>query len=125
MFSFDPQLATAKDRLRRALGDTDATSPLREDAEYLATITNASDDESLALAVLARGLAAEYAQLPDSISSDGTSISWRERVKTWLTIATSASTMSVTLTSGVTSGVLMRDDDGIDNEYSSPRYWWN
>ena len=87
--TFNPLLATALDRIRRAVGDTDVepdTNALRTDEEIVAVVDRTAD-ERLAIIEIASGLAVQYAQLPDSISDEGTTISWRERVKTWLAIA--------------------------------------
>jgi len=85
--SFSTGLETATDRMRAALGDRDCTHPLRQDEEYEANLALAGD-ELLATAVMAEGLAAEFAQRVDAYSeSGGISVRWSERVKTWLALA--------------------------------------
>jgi len=120
-FAFDPTLATAADRLRRGLGDTVAPG-LRSDEEYEATLIR-YPDEALALAVMAEGLAVEYAQRPDSISDDGTTITWRERVKTWLALAKSARSLTVTTMTTMTSLATSREGDDLTSQYAAPMWW--
>jgi hypothetical protein len=45
-------------------------------------------DEAAAIREIARGLAARYASEPDSISDNGTALTWRERIAHWNRIAT-------------------------------------
>lgn len=120
-FSFDPTLATAADRLRRGLGDTVAPG-LRSNEEYAATLVR-YPDEALALAVMAEGLAVEYAQQPDSISDEGTTITWRERVRTWLALAKSARSLTVTTTTTMTSLGTTREADDTTSQYAAPMWW--
>ncbi len=84
--TFDQALPTAKDRVRRALGDADITDAIRQDEEYAAQLARTTDERET-IAIMAEGLAAEYARKPDSLSDADGSISWRERVKTWLELA--------------------------------------
>lgn len=84
--TFVNTLPTAKDRMRFALGDVAVAAPLEQDETYAATLTLYG--EELGTAVMAEALASRYAQKPDSLSDDSGSISWRERVKTWLALAT-------------------------------------
>ena len=129
-FLFDEELTTAVDRLRRGLGDTIAPG-LRSDEEYEATLIR-YPDEALALAVMAEGLAVEYAQKPDSISDAGTTITWRERVKTWLALAGSARILVVATAtaagSAVTSLQATREDEYWPGEHARVRAhtptWW-
>ncbi len=81
--AFNPSLSTARDRVRLAVGDTGST-PLMPGGEttYDALIAAASS-EAAAVTASARALAAYYATQPDSISSSGESLSWRERVSQW------------------------------------------
>lgn len=84
--TFDNALPTAKDRMRRAVGDIDVDAvPLEQDETYLAALAQFGED--LGTAVIAEGLAARYAQRPTSISDDSGSISWGDRVKTWIAVA--------------------------------------
>lgn len=87
--TYDNSLPTAKDRIRNQLADIDMAAPLRPDEEYLAAIANAgsvTNAEALATLFMAQSLASEYAQLPVTISDDGTTLSWPDRVKTWQAI---------------------------------------
>lgn len=81
--TFDPALTDALDRLRFRLGDTDTTNALLPDETITALLTLHSDDEDLAALALARGLIQRYAQEPTSVSVDGMSVSWGERVESW------------------------------------------
>lgn len=125
-FTFDPTLPTAVDRLRRALGDTTAPG-LRTNEEVAATLAR-YPDEALALAVLAEGLAVEFAQKPDSISDEGTTVTWRDRVKTWLAIASGARTLAAlasATTGGMASSVATtRAYDEQPSQYARPLGWW-
>jgi hypothetical protein len=120
-WSYDPLLATAKDRVRHSIGDTDATNPLRQDETIAAAIS--SDGEAMATAILAEGLAAQYAQEPDSFGSVGLSVSWRERVKTWLALAERSRAIA-SATEATTIGVsVMTRDDLTTSEYVRPEWW--
>jgi len=101
--TFDGNLATARDRVRFNVGDIIidiSTDPLgvalRPDEQYDAVISQTAT-EDLATAVMAESLAAEYGVVPDSISDDGTSLSWRDRVATWLAIAKAARSRSASV----------------------------
>ena len=126
-FTFDATLVTATDRLRRGLGDAVAPG-LRSNEEYAATLVRYSD-EAMALAVIAEGLAVEYAQQPDSISDEGTTITWRDRVKTWLALAGSARALVASTTtaasSAATSLATTREGDDDPSEYARPMWWPN
>lgn len=84
--TYDENLPTAKDRMRQLLWDTDMENVLRPDEEYLARLEGYAT-ETEATAVMAESLAAQFAQEPDSVNTDGTAVSWRDRVKTWLELA--------------------------------------
>ena len=90
--AFDPTLADPTSRLRFDLGDT-ATVALLPDATYTAVLARhtagdpAVTDEQKATRDLARALAARYAIEPDSISADGSKLTWGERVAQWNLIA--------------------------------------
>lgn len=122
-FTYSPQLLTARDRVRHAVGDTDPAAPLREDATIDAFLVIAGEDG--AVAALAEGLAAEFARKPDSIGSDGSSISWRERVKTWLAVAQQARAGGADGGGAAGSFVAGRDGDAA-SEYRRPKAgaWW-
>jgi hypothetical protein len=91
--TYDPALATARDRLRRELGDV---GTLKDDAgESLYLIPDATYDAMLSqhgynesLARLAEGLAAEKAQEPVEYDDEArVRVRWTDRIKTWLAIA--------------------------------------
>lgn len=117
--TFDPNLPTAKDRIRRLLGDADVANALRQDEDYVAAIA-LYPDEAEAAAFVAEGLAAEFARRPDSISDEGTSLRWGERVKTWLELA-----KRLTATAAGEAGVIVieRADAAEQSEYWRP-YWY-
>lgn len=126
--TFDQTLPTAKDRLRRALGDAATTNALRQDEEYVAVLARLSGNETAALVEMAAGLAAEFAQRPDSISDEDGALSWRERVKTWLALAETgraqlADAAAAAASGGASSVAVRRDDDGPQWEYVRPRYF--
>jgi len=85
MATYDPTLATARDRLRFALGDTNVAAPLEADTTYDAAI--AWHGETGAMRAMAEGLASRFAQKPDRISDGDFSVSWGERVKAWRALA--------------------------------------
>lgn len=119
--SFDIALASAKDRIRFAVADTDVPDgALRQDEQYVAVLSLAGS-EDLATAQMAESLAAEFAQKPDSYSeSGGISVRWSERVKTWLSLASGIRT-SLTAAAGGQGGVsgqMVRvPDGGYPSEY--------
>lgn len=118
-FSYDPALPGALDRIRLALGDTTAPG-LRADETIAAMVV--AHGEAEATARLAEGLAAQFAQEPDALSADGQSISWRDRVKTWLELANrmrgiAAAALAVSASAAATRG------DEPDAEYWRPASW--
>lgn len=105
--TYDPTLATALDRVRFAVGDVDVEddAAIKPDTEYDAVIL-ANDSEQGAIAEMARALAAQVMQDPDSYSeSGGISIRWGERIKTWLALADTASARAEA--SGAGAGMTM------------------
>jgi hypothetical protein len=82
--SFDTALATARDRLRFALGDTNPDAEMLLDATYDAMLEQAGSERGAGL-LLVRGLIAKYAQMPTQVSTDGgkTQATWAERLKGW------------------------------------------
>ncbi len=129
--TFDPTLSAAKDRVRSALGDIDMSeggaNALRSDEAIAAVI--AANGEALGTAVLAEGLAAEYAQLPDSISDSGTSLTWRERVKWWRDLAArirgDLAAAAVVTTSGFVAIAPQAWGDEIQAEYVRFARWFD
>jgi hypothetical protein len=105
--TYSNNLPTAKDRMRHLLGDTDMENALRQDEEYLALLAG-YPTETEATAVMAESLAAQFGQEPDSVSTDGTTVSWHDRVKTWLELATRLRTAlkEIKVTSGSVGRVL-------------------
>lgn len=87
--SYDDELPTDKDKIRALVGDTGATE-LVTDAHINAVLA-AYDSFNAALAFVANELAATFAQRPGSVTlPNGLSVSWRDRVSTWLALAKAA-----------------------------------
>jgi hypothetical protein len=87
--SYDDTLPTELDKVRHYVGDisNNPATELRTDDHIEAAL--AEHGFNLAVAVVAEGLAAEYAQEPGSVRlPDGLTVSWPERVKFWLGRAT-------------------------------------
>ena len=114
MATFDPTLATARDRVRFALGDTDVANALEEDVTYDVTIARYGEGE--ALRVMAEGLASRFARKPDRITDGDFSVSWGERVKAWRALASGSTSNSTASTVTATRGEV------IESEYV--RTWW-
>lgn len=139
--TFDNTLPTPKDRMRAAVGDRDVpANALRQDEEYEAVWVQQGGDERLATAVVAEGLAAEYAQRVDAFAeSGGISVRWGERVKTWLALAAGLrEALAASATgagAGMVTAVLVRPPEGgWDSEYvracplpawGGGRTWWS
>lgn len=86
VFTYDSSLSTARDRIRLAVGDTDATNPLRWDETIDALLT--LHGEATATALIARSLANQYAQEPSNTTlPGGLTVSYSDRVKSWLSLA--------------------------------------
>ena len=86
-FTYNNTLATAKDRLRFALSDTNAPGFI-PDETYTATLAQNDQDEPASARQLASHLAVRFANEHGSIRlPSGLSISYRERVAQWVAIA--------------------------------------
>lgn len=87
IFTYDSSLPTPRDRMRHMIGDTDAKNPLRFDESYDAMLAF-WENETLATAKIARALASEFAQKFSTVNiQGGPSVSYSDRVKTWLALA--------------------------------------
>lgn len=89
-WSFDDSLATAKDRIRVLVGDTDADDPLISDegiAMYLSGGALAQASERLSAAEVATAIAAKYARRATSISEGGASVNWGDLAKRYRDLA--------------------------------------
>lgn len=123
--TYSDNLPTAKDRMRHVLGDIDMETALRQDEEYLALLAGYAT-ETEATAVMAESLAAQFAQEPDSVSTDGTAVSWRDRVKTWLELASRfRKALTEIKTTASNTGRIVKprhyNDDGYEHsEYRRP-----
>ncbi|HEU4327377.1 MAG TPA: hypothetical protein VFS21_29840 [Roseiflexaceae bacterium] len=90
--AFDPALGDPISEMRFAVGDTQAVE-LLPDTTYQAVLDRSQQagqpepDVAAATRTIAAALAARYAIEPDSISDDGTTITWRKRVDHWTLIA--------------------------------------
>ena len=123
--TYDSNLTTAKDRMRHRLGDVDMTNALETDETYAAML--ALHGELLGTAVMAEGLAARFAQKPDSLSADGNAISWRSRISTWLELARQLRKDDAGGGDGNATGggVMLARRGGIpEAEYRRERAWW-
>lgn len=121
-FSFDLTLPAPRDRMRLMLGDTVAPG-LRQNETYDQMLIAFGEAE--ATARLAEGLAAQYAQKPTSLSDDTGSMSWSDRVKTWLELATRLRAQAGGGPLGSASRAASRGDEAIA-EYLRPVSWvWN
>ncbi len=86
--SFDDTLVTTLDRVRFLLGDTsnNAATELLTDDHIEAVLALYSYNS--AVAFMAEGLAARFAQSPTSVSlPSGLSVAWSARVASWLGLA--------------------------------------
>lgn len=102
--TYDPLLPTDRDRLRFRLGDTDVPdNALVSDEQYDAMI--AASGWRIAGAELAEGLAARFAQEPDSVSIGGTiSVSWRSMIARWIGVAAQLRAEAAAATSAAGNG---------------------
>jgi hypothetical protein len=124
-WTYSAALATARDRVRHAVGDIDSANQLRADETIDALL--ALYGEPGATAALADGLASQYAQEPTSFGSNGLSISWGDRVKTWSTLASRIRSETAAATgSGATAGVLggAGEDRGSEYQRETQGTWW-
>lgn len=118
-FSFDLTLPAKRDRIRLMLADTVAPG-LRQDETIDQMLIAFGEAE--ATARLAEGLAAQYAQKPDSISDDDGSFTWRDRVSTWLELAKRLRSQSGGGPLGSASRAASRGDE-TQAEYLRPASW--
>lgn len=137
--TYDPNVATAKDRLRRRLGDTFTETPILADETYQGAIDlygGSADDapnlpaENAALVFLAASLVAEYAAYPVRVDENGVTLDFSERVKGWQYVVSQAQTSpSYPTTSAPASwgiGLPYRAGWPATDEYGrpvSPRWW--
>lgn len=87
--TYKTTLATARDRIRFALGDTDVTSALLSDQEIAAALS-AKGSEDAATTYLARGLVAKFANQPNHVTADGVTLDYSERIAIWREVAQAA-----------------------------------
>lgn len=138
--TFDPDLGLTRDKIRALLGDMGRPVPtdpgpqvidgaLRPDGFYDAAI-NQYDDWRLAGAFVARSLASQFAQQPDSVAVPGdVSVSWKDRVATWLAQAkaweaeAAVSSAAPALT-GLTTLNMVRERDRYDGEFRRREQDW-
>lgn len=101
--AYDPNLADPISRVRYAVGDSAAT-PLFPDATYTALLVSADGHEPTAIRAAAAGLAAFYATQPSTLTSDGSTLTWGERISQWNDIATGAAGFTQPLASTARRG---------------------
>ena len=113
--SYDPTLATARDKLRFRLGDVNTAAELLPDATYTAALDAHDDDETAAALQLLDGLIALYAQMPSKTSTDaGASVEWKDRLEAWKALRTrlladvAAATVTATVAPLTTVSVAVR-----------------
>ena len=81
-YTYDPRLSTARDRMRRGLGDTDPEEWLLSDQEIDATLAQFSNDETAALSALARyAMASEARRATTLTSAEGDVTRYDNRLK--------------------------------------------
>ncbi len=120
-WSYSNTLTTPKDRVRYLLGDTDTTAQLEQDETVDAAITLYG--EALGTATLAEGLASRFARAPDTFGDGGLSVSWRERVQTWLKLAATIRSREASLAAAVIGGsgyLLGSRGERVVSEYVRP-----
>lgn len=84
-------LTTARDRIRFAVGDVDDTAVLMQGGGltvYTQLLTLYGGNEEQAYRAAALALASYYSAQPSSLSVNGKSLGWADRVKTWKDMAT-------------------------------------
>ena len=79
--TYSISLATAKDRLRLELGDTDTAHAVLADETIAAILTLKSDDEAAALVMCARASIAAIGREPVKVEADGTTFDFSDRLK--------------------------------------------
>jgi hypothetical protein len=93
--SYDSTSVSDRNLARGMLGDIDTTAELRADSHYDAMITlyGLSD----AVAFIASSLAAQYASEPTDVTlPNGLRVAWKDRIATWLALATTIRAGGVT-----------------------------
>lgn len=109
--SYDDTLPTDLDKARALLGDTSSTELLTDD--HIEAVLALYPFNS-AVAFMAEGLAARFAQNPSSVAlPSGLSVSWSERVKYWKGLAEQMRSGGVT-SSGAFSRTPTRTDGYAD-----------
>lgn len=109
--SYDDTLPEDRDKARFLLGDTASTELLADD---LYDVVLALYPFNSAVAFMAEGLAARFAQNPSSVSlPSGLAVSWSERVKYWKGLAAQMRSGGVTA-SGAFSRTPTRSDGYAD-----------
>ena len=87
-WTYDPSMATAKDRVRFRLGDTIEADPLLQDEEIAYLIADGGSVGSVTIAC-ADALAARFARMAQSVTDDiGQSVNYGDRAKQFATLAT-------------------------------------
>lgn len=99
--TFDPSLASAKDRIRFRTADTQPGEMLVKD-ETIAGLLTYHGDETKALRAVAQHLLAHFGKQVDSAQlGDGVGFTWKERMAIWREIVAETG-----LTLGLGSGSL-------------------
>ena len=103
--TYSISLATAKDRIRLQLGDTDTAHAVLADETIAAILTLKSSDEAAALVMCAQASIAVIGREPVKVEADGASFDFSDRLKALNTILARA---DAALTTTPTQGTRIR-----------------
>lgn len=110
--TYDTSLATVRDRMRLALGDTDMDVPLLSDEEYDGMYAHQGMSEPKTLIALARALIVRFAQQPTEVDIDGgVAVKWAERLAAWRELIIEQTAILAALTGTVPVGFTIRRPD--------------
>ena len=102
--SYNPALITPLDRVRHLIGDTQAPW-LRDDTTILSLL--ATNSETGTVAILAEGLASEFALQPSNVSiPGGPGLTWGDRVKRLSDLAGRMRAVEIAASNAVTTARL-------------------
>ncbi len=107
--SYDPTDLSELNMAREALGDTsnDAAAELLTDDHIQAVIDE--NGYNLAVALLAEGLVARFAQKPTSVGlPSGLSVAWSKRLDAWIALAARYRGLATQETAAATAGLTSR-----------------
>lgn len=99
-FVFDPDDSVS--RVRVNVGWYDTALP-HDDSFFESMLTLAGDDIATATRMSAAALAAYYANQPSQVSSNGSGVTWSERIKQWNLIAAGSTLIDSSTAAGAFS----------------------